>query len=102
MLSNINILGPAQSSQALAARLRALRLMKGWTRETLAQRSGVSSASLKRFENSGKASLDLVLKTAHALSRLGEFDELFQPPPARSLAELEKRAEQPNRRRGRT
>lgn len=95
------IIGPAETGKVLAKRLRALRLLKGWTRETLAKRSGVSTASLKRFENAGKASLDLLLKAAHALARLDEFDTLLRPPAARSLAELEERAARPPRKRGR-
>ncbi len=94
-------LGPAEAGRSLAERMRALRLLKGWTRETLAKRSGISAASLKRFENSGKASLDLVLKAAHALARLEEFNKPLQPPPARTLAELERRAAAPARKRGR-
>lgn len=85
----------------MANRLRALRLSKGWTRATLAARSGISPASLKRFENTGKASLDLLLKAAHALSRLDEFNKLLPPPAARTMAELEERAAKPPRRRGR-
>ena len=91
----------AQTGEALAERVRTLRLLRGWTRNTLAQRAGVSAASLKRFESSGRASLALVLKVAHALARLDEFNRLFQPPPARSIEELERRAAQPVRRRGR-
>jgi transcriptional regulator with XRE-family HTH domain len=94
-------LGPNEISKALAKRLRTLRLLKGWTRATLAKRSGISEASLKRFENAGKASLELVLKAAHALARLEEFNKLLQPPAARSLAELELRSAAPTRKRGR-
>ena len=94
-------LGPHETGKALAERVRALRLLKGWTRETMAKRSGISAASLKRFENAGKASLELVLKAAHALGRLEEFGELFQPPAARNLAELEQRAVKPARKRAR-
>lgn len=94
-------LNPTETAAALAERLRTLRLAKGWTRETLASRSGVTMASLKRFENTGKASLELLLKTAHALARLDEFDDLLKPPAARSLAELEERAAKPPRQRGR-
>ena len=53
------------------------------------------------FENAGKASLELVLKVAHALARLDELDKLFRSPAPRSLAELELRAAKPARRRGR-
>ena len=97
----LTLFGPTETGKALAERLRALRLLKGWTRVTLARRSGVSAASLKRFENAGKASLDLVLKVAHALARLDEIDKLFRSPAPRSLAELEQRAAKPLRRRGR-
>ena len=97
----LTLLSPAEMGSSLAERLRALRLLKGWTRETMAQRAGVSSASLKRFETSGRASLDLVLKVAHALDRLEEFSRILQPPPARSIAELEERARKPAPRRGR-
>ena len=67
----------------------------------LARRAGVTAASLKRFETTGKASLELVLKVAHALARLDEFDNLFHPPAAQSIAELEQRAAKPARKRGR-
>ncbi len=92
--------GPSEMGEELAKRVRALRLLKGLTRETLALRSGVSLASLKRFERSGKTSLDLILKVSHALSRLEEWKDLFLPPVARSIAELEKRTEK-LRQRGR-
>lgn len=95
------LLAPTEMGRLLAERLRALRLLKGWTRETLSKRSGVTSASLKRFENQGKASLELLLKVAHALSRLDDFDALLRSSAPRSIAELEQRAEKPARRRGR-
>mgnify|MGYP001609911903 CR=1 FL=1 len=99
-MTTIYEIGPVEAGTALAQRLRELRLLKGWTRETLAQRAGVTSASLKRFENTGKASVVLVLKAAHALNRLDEFDALLRPPAARSMAELEQRQTQPTRKRG--
>ena len=92
---------PEQVSRTLAARLKALRLARGWKQLTLAQRSGVSLASLRRFEESGKVSLQSLLDLAFALNRLGDFDALFQPPPAASLAELEAAEKGPTRKRGR-
>ncbi len=97
----LTLLGPAEMGKMLAERLRALRVQKGWTRETLAKRSGVTAASLKRFENEGKASWELILKVAHALSRLDELNKLFRSSAPRSLAELEQRAAKPARQRGR-
>jgi len=92
---------PEQASKALAARAKALRLAQGWKQVTLAQRSGVSLASLRRFEESGKVSLENLLELAFALHRLDDFDALLQPPRASSLAELEVAERRPARKRGR-
>ncbi len=97
----LTLITPPEMGLALAQRLRELRLLKGWTRATLAARAGVSAASLKRFETGGQASLELVLKVAHALGRLGDFAEILQPPPAADIAELEQRAAKPTPKRGR-
>jgi len=97
----LTLIGPAETAKALAGRAKALRLLKGWTQNTLAERAGVTASSLRRFEATGKASLELVLKVAHVLARLEEFDQLFQPPPAQSIEELEQRTAKPTRKRGR-
>jgi transcriptional regulator with XRE-family HTH domain len=92
---------PEQVGETLAARVKALRLAKGWKQATLAERSGVSLASLRRFEASGRVSLQHLLALAFALNRLDDFDALLQPPRASSLAELEAAERRPVRRRGR-
>jgi transcriptional regulator with XRE-family HTH domain len=92
---------PEQVSRKLAARVKALRLAKGWKQVTLAERSGVSLASLRRFEESGRVSLQSLLDLAFALNRLDDFDALLQPPRAASLAELEAAEKRPARKRGR-
>ena len=92
---------PAEVRKSLGSRTKELRLLKGWTRNTLANRAGISVSSLKRFETTGKGSLELVLKAAYALGRLEEFGKLLDPPTARSMAELERRAELGGRKRGR-
>ena len=96
----LTLLSPAEMGKSLADRAKSLRLLKGWTRDTLAERAGISASSLKRFETTGEASLGLVLKVAHVLSRLDEFSQLLQPPAAQSIAELE-RAAKPKAKRGR-
>ena len=97
----LSLVTPLEAARALAARTRELRLANRWTRETLALRAGVTSASLKRFERTGKGSLELVLKVAQALGRLDEFGRLFAAAEAKSIAELERRASLPSPRRGR-
>ncbi|HOX04798.1 MAG TPA: helix-turn-helix transcriptional regulator [Planctomycetota bacterium] len=98
---NPSLMLPADAGRLLAERVKALRLLRGWKRTTLAERSGVTAASLKRFETTGLVSLESLLKLAHALGRLPEFAELLRPPEARSIAELEGRYSIPARKRGR-
>jgi transcriptional regulator with XRE-family HTH domain len=85
--------------QQLAGRVKAIRLAADLTQEGLASRSGVSLGSLKRFEATGKGSVDLLVKVAIALRFQDGLDGLFHRHPAASLddlLELERR-----RRRGR-
>jgi transcriptional regulator with XRE-family HTH domain len=100
-MNMLSLLNPAEMGLSLALRIKTLRLMKNWTREYLAVRAGVSVSSLRRFETSGMASLELVMKLAFAFSRLEEFNTLFLPPPAQSIADLESSANSNSRKRGR-
>ena len=97
----LSLLTPPDAGKALAERAKALRLRQAWTRATLARRAGVAPASLKRFETTGAASLELVLKVAFALGRLEDFAHALEPPEAATLAELQARSERPARQRGR-
>jgi len=99
--STLSLASPAEVAKAIAARAKAHRLLRGWTQNTLSQRAGITTPSYRRFERTGKASLELVLKVAYALARLDEFNGLLQLPPARSIAELEEQTAQPIRKRGR-
>jgi len=95
------MLTPEEAERLLAKRVRELRLLAGWKQATLAERSGVTLASLRRFESTGKASLTNLLRLVHALGRLDELDGLLKPPAARSLAELEAGATRALPKRGR-
>lgn len=68
---------PLEVSQALAEKHRTLRKQLKMSQEEMAERSGVSLGSLKRFENTGKISLDSLLKLMHLLGRLNEFDNVM-------------------------
>ena len=94
------LIGLAGSAQILGARIRELRLIRKWTQQTLADRAGVTLASLQRFERTGKCSLELLLRTAQSLGRLDEFADLLTPPPAASIAELQELSNRPKRKRG--
>ena len=56
---------------------------------TLARRSGVSEGSLKRFEQTGKISMESFLKLIFALGRLDELSDILQAPKATSIKELQ-------------
>jgi transcriptional regulator with XRE-family HTH domain len=96
----LQLVTPPEIQRQLADRVRVLRLSLGFKQSTLARRSGVTLASLRRFEQIGEASLKHFLMICHALGRSEEFTRLLQPPPARTLAELESRVARPTRRRG--
>ncbi len=95
------LLTPPETQRRMGQRLKAIRLDAGWKRTTLAERSGVSSRSIQRFETDGEVSLKSLLRLAHALGRLHEFAALLAPPPAGTMAELERRATRPAPKRGR-
>ena len=73
----------------LARRIRADRLRRDWKQSTLAERSGVSLATLRRYERTGRTSLENFLRLCSALGRLDEFGDLLEPPAASSIADLE-------------
>lgn len=79
---------PAEVSKALAERFRAIRKQSGLSQEAMAERSGVSLGSLKRFERTGKISLESLLKLIHLLGRLSEFNNVL--PLNENREDLEK------------
>lgn len=70
---------PLEVSKALAERHRILRKQLKMSQEEMAERSGVSLGTLKRFENTGKISLESLLKLMRLLGRLNEVDNLLLP-----------------------
>jgi len=70
---------PIDVLRETAEKLRRLRKMRKWSQAELAERSGVSLGSVKRFEQTGRISFESLLKLAHVLGRLGDFEALFAP-----------------------
>lgn len=69
---------PTDISKALAERHKVLRKHLKISQAEMAERSGVSLGSLKRFEGTGQISLESLLKLAHLMNRLGDFESVFQ------------------------
>lgn len=61
----------------IAKRERKRRKYYKLTQKQLADKSGVSFGSVKRFENTGEISLKSLLKIAFVLDSQAEFDKLF-------------------------
>jgi len=70
---------PHEIAKKLAIRHKALRKQMKLSQAEMAERSGVSLGSLKRFETTGQISLESLLKLAHLLNRLEDFKPVFQP-----------------------
>lgn len=68
---------PRDIRLALAARFKRVRKAAKLTQAELAERSTVSLGSLRRFETTGRVSLESLAKLADVLGRLEELDGLF-------------------------
>jgi transcriptional regulator with XRE-family HTH domain len=69
---------PSQVQLELASRFREIRRNKKVSQSQLANKSGVSLGSIKRFEQTGQISLESLLKLAHLFDRLSDFDAVFK------------------------
>ena len=70
---------PSDILGELSEKVKILRKSKKYSQEELANRSGVSLGSLKRFERSGQISLESLLKLIHVLGRLEDFENVLLP-----------------------
>lgn len=87
---------PAQIARDIGKNAQALRLSKNLSRKTLAQLSGVSESSIKRFELTGSITLESMILLATALDELSPLSRLFTLTQFDSYAQLKN----VNRQRG--
>lgn len=74
--------------QKLARRVRNIRKRRSISQEKLAQMSGVSYGSIKRFEASGQISLISLTKIAMALEIADELRNIFTQVPYKDIQEV--------------
>lgn len=74
--------------QKLARRVRNIRKRRSISQEKLAQMSGVSYGSIKRFEASGQISLISLTKIAMALEIEDELRTIFTQVPYKDIQEV--------------
>jgi transcriptional regulator with XRE-family HTH domain len=68
---------PGAIARQVGQRLTRLRLAKGWTREELAERSGIAVSTLKLLESKGQGSFQRLVRVAVTLGVDGELRGLF-------------------------
>lgn len=78
---------PPDILRETAEKHQQLRKHLGLSQVELAERAGVSLGSLRRFEQTGQVSFDALLRLAHILHRLEDFERLFELPE--DLARIE-------------
>ena len=69
-------------------RFKARRKEMKLSQVELANKSDVSYASIKRFEQSGEISLESLMKLAMAMNMLTDFDMLFKNSKVSSIKDL--------------
>jgi len=74
--------------QDLLKRIRQRRKEAKISQNALAEQSGVSLGSIKRFETSGEISLSSLLRIAFALGYEDDFNSLFAHKNYKSLDEI--------------
>ena len=68
---------PSDVLKEVAEKHRKVRKLAKLSQAELAERSGVSLGSIKRFENTGQIAFESLLKLAFLLQYLEDFKDLF-------------------------
>lgn len=68
---------PTDVMEDIASKHKILRKMNGLSQQELANRSGISLGSIKRFETTGQISFESLLILAHVLNHIEDFDTVF-------------------------
>jgi len=69
----------SEIAQALALRLKTLRIQKGWLQADVAARLGVSRSTFHTLESTGKGALDTWIKWTQCLGQAEQMQSLFKP-----------------------
>lgn len=85
----------------LSRKAKRRRLDANLSQQGLADRSGVSIATLRVFEREGKISLENLLRLASALGELDAFENLFKKSPDEISSLDDLLTEEKQRQRGR-
>ena len=85
----VNTLTEQSVVNGIVERAKKKRKQMKISQKELSQKSGVTYASIRRFETTGEISLTSLLKIAHALDALKDFENLFKGQAITSLKDYE-------------
>lgn len=75
-------------TKELVLRFKKRRKESGLSQKQLSQRSGVSYASIRRFESIGEISLKSLIKISFSIGYLEDFNELYKTMKLHNLKDL--------------
>jgi len=88
MINLDNIATPGDQCMQVAQRLKLRRKDLGLSQQRLAEKSGVSLGSLRRFEQTGEISFHSLARLAKALDCSDDIDLLFAKRAFKSIQEI--------------
>lgn len=100
MISTL-MMTPNEMALHIAKQAKTKRLALNFSQTTLAERSGVSHGTLKKFERTGYISLTSLLKIGLTLDALQGFHDLFPPLKPETAISLDELMRDTTRKRGR-
>lgn len=99
----IALISPSKAQTVLASNIRERRLSLGLTQAGLSERSGVALATLRKFEQTGKISVESLLKLMVIVGGLEAMLEASAPTPENfeTIDDVLADTNKPKRKRGR-
>lgn len=85
----VGVLTEQSVVNGIAERVKRKRKQMRLSQKQLSQKSGVTYSSIRRFETTGEISLSSLLKIAHALDSLKDFENLFKRQTITNLKDYE-------------
>ena len=95
------LISPSEVFSKISQSAREKRLSLNLSQQSLSKSSGVSHAVIKKFESTGKISLESLLKIAMGLGCLNEFTDLFKINNPKTFTSLDELMSKKIRKRGR-
>lgn len=85
----VEVLTEQSVVNGIVERMKRRRKQMQLSQRQLSQKSGVTYSSLRRFETTGEISLSSLLKIAHALDALKDFESIFKGQAITNLKDYE-------------